>query len=260
MPHPCRNVTDETVASEQIESYYHVPDFGLLRQSHHEFYLVTTRDPFQRVVSAFVFEHIRNRDARKEKVEKMERRRYEDAYECFPTLERYVDFLRGNSKEFHYPYKRNMVVANSCQDLARAAFHGHVRIYHHFYFTYERIKSLIPDAEKQVIFVTRQDQLWDDWTKINQLLGQTTPIRIPTHFSQTKIRNITLLELRNELPVTRELSAEGTETLCQALQDEYEAYFWFLKRARNLDDQDILASLEYSRNRCPHLRIDLQAL
>jgi hypothetical protein len=35
MAHPCRNITNETIASELIESYYHVPDFGFLRQSQH---------------------------------------------------------------------------------------------------------------------------------------------------------------------------------------------------------------------------------
>lgn len=70
VPHPCRNISssDESIASELVESYYHVPDFGLLQQSKHDFYIITTRDPFDRVVSSFTYEHYLNRVARKEKM------------------------------------------------------------------------------------------------------------------------------------------------------------------------------------------------
>jgi hypothetical protein len=68
LKHPCRNVTTpaETVASHKISAYYHVADFGLLPKSHHDFYVVTLRNPYDRVISAFCYEHLSNMKARNE--------------------------------------------------------------------------------------------------------------------------------------------------------------------------------------------------
>ena len=258
MAHPCRTIAkhQESFASKQIESYYHVPDFGLLPQSNHHFYLITTRDPLDRLVSAFVFEHIRNKDARNETIDEYKRSKFEEAYRCFPTLQSFVDLLGSEEDEdlrFRYPYSKAMVVADSCTDLARAAFHGHVKIYNHLYFSYQKIGMLIPRVAQQTLYVTRQEHLWADWAKINEDLGQPVEtIHIP---AQQVVRNMTVYELQNQLPVKRDLYARGREILCRALRDEYNAYFWFLQKAKNLSPHDINQSLLYSRRNCPNVAL-----
>ena len=258
MAHPCRTIPthEESMASKQIESYYHVPDFGLLPQSNHDFYLITTRDPLDRLVSAFVFEHIRNKDARNETIDEFKRPKFEEAYKCFPTLQSFVDLLGSKNDEdlqFRYPYSKAMVVADSCPDLARAAFHGRVKIYNHLFFSFQKIGMLIPRVAQQTLYVTRQEHLWDDWTKVNQDLGQTVgTIYIP---AQQVVRNMTVYELQNQLPVKRELNARGREILCRVLRDEYQAYFWFLRKAENLTPHDISQSILYSKSNCPNLAL-----
>jgi len=251
--HPCREIAaeHESLASRRIESYYHVPDFGLLPVSHHDFYLITMRDPFDRTVSAFVFEHIRNKDARNEEIDEFKRPKYEEAYRCFPTLQSFVELLGEDSKQFKYPYHKALVVADSCTDLARAAFHGRVKIYNHLYFGYQRIGTLIPDISHQTLYATRQEHLWDDWKTVNDALGQTD-VYIPPN---QQVRNMTVLELQNQLPVTRHLTALGRDILCRALKEEYEAYFWILQRAKNLSPHDISQSMAYAKKNCPDVSL-----
>lgn len=256
MPHPCRNVTSETIASELIESYYHVPDFAFLRQSQHDFYMITVRDPFDRAVSAFVYEHMLNRIARDDlgSLTRPKQKALEDAYNCFPTLEGFVTFLRGNSSHYDYPYKKNEVVPTPCRDFARAAIHGRIRPFNHLYFDFQRIKSFIPVPETQTIFVTRQEYLWDDWKSVNKWLGHEREVVLPSKVDHAEIRNTTHMKL----PVTRDLSPEGIKALCLALQDEYNAYLWFLKRAKNLNTEDVQKSVDLARRRCPNLEIDIK--
>lgn len=255
MPHPCRaDIRHESIASQLVESYYHVPDFAFLQQSHHTFYLVTCRDPFDRTISAFVFEHVQNRSARNEMLDKIKRQKYNDAYACFPTLQIFVDFLGNDPTTFSYPYKKNHVIANSCPDLARAALSGRVKIYNHFYFSFQRIVSFIPEVEKQAIYSVRQEHLWRDWKTVNEMLGQREPIYIPEEANWK--RDMADLEVKHLLPVTRELNASGVALLCNALKDEYLAYFRFLKLAKNLTPEDLHQSIAHAKKNCPSLDVD----
>jgi hypothetical protein len=265
LPHPCRKVERESMASKKIESYYHVPDFAFLPQSHHDFYFITTRDPFDRSISAFAFEHFLNREARNDEpfdeyhfIEKHVRLRYEKAYNCFSTLERFVSFLEGESTDFFYPYKEHVIKSESCKDFARAAFHGKVRLFNHFYFSYARIFEFVPDAERQIFYITRQEHLWDDWTRINQMLGQKEEVYVPDDESRN-VRNSTQMEVEHNLPVSRDLSARGAIILCRALESEYKRFFWFLENAQNLSPVHVEQAKGYARTKCPELNFDYKS-
>ncbi len=256
MRHPCYNISNESPASRLIEKYYHVPDFGLLRESQHDFYVITARDPLDRAVSAFVYDHIRNRDARNETMDPMQRERYEAAYVCFPTLEVFAAYLKGNSSDFHYPYHRKEVHPESCRDLARAAFHGHVRIYSHLYFSLERIRSFIPEIKNRVFFLIRQERLWDDWIQTNRILqdtyglsSQDSSYDVPVEAREDR-RNSTNLEINNRLPVGKTLSSLATKSLCRALETEYTVFFWFLLIANNIDNEEFMFSLNKAKESC----------
>ena len=246
MPHPCRQVANETVASKRIESYYHVPDFALLQRSHHDFYFISTRDPFDRLVSAFVYQHVRNIDARGDIDIKDKREKYAVASSCFDSLESFVFFLEGNHSDFYYPYAQNDAVPKPCKDFARAIFHGRVRIFSHLFFSFRRVLSFMPNVMQQTIYASRQPNLWEDWIRVNQLLGQTDPIHIPVEQSRQARNNS-----EAKLPVTRELSPKAVQILCQALQDEYDAYFLWLRLARNLRQQDYQREMASVQKRCP---------
>jgi Sulfotransferase family len=253
MPHPCRNnINHESVTSKRVQSYYHVPDFGLLRQSNHTFYIITSRDPFDRTISAFVYDHIKNRYARNETVSAMKLSKFDEAYRCFPSLQHYVEYLGDKPHEFSYPHKRNWVTAESCSDLAKAALHSRVKIYNHLYFSLFFILTSIPTLEKQTLYTIRQEHLWDDWKALNIALGQTEPVYIP-HDGMGLLRNVTLLEMEEKMPITRELNANGRMILCNALREEYRAYYYLLLNSKNLSPSDLQQSIARSKKNCPKL-------
>lgn len=253
---PCYHVPKETIVSKLVHSYYHVMDFGLLPQSNHDFYLLSLRDPFDRLVSAFCYEHMRNRHATNNtgSLNRFQIKVLDNAYKCFPTLEDFASyFQQGDPYQFHYPYKYNIVEPKPCRDFALAVFHGKVRLFHHLYFNYQQIRSLIPNIHQQTILATRLETLWEDWTSANTYLGQSIEtILIP----DAHLRDTSHLDL----PVTKELSVQGREAICLALQLEYNAYFWLVSRAKNLNRHDLAATLVRARQRCPSVQLDFKAL
>ena len=254
MPHPCRNIKHESITSKLVQSYYHVPDFGLLRESNHTFYIITSRDPFDRTISAFVYDHIKNRNARNETMSTIHQAKQDEAYRCFPSLQHYVEYLGDKPHEFFYPHKRNWVNAESCTDLAKAALHSRVRIYNHLYFSLLFILTNIPTPENQTLYTIRQEYLWNDWKTLNTVLGQREPVNIP-HDGNGLLRNVSLLEIEKKMPITRELDAIGRMILCNALSEEYRAYYYLLINSKNLSPTDLQQSIARTKRNCPKLDI-----
>ncbi len=119
---PCRVVPNETTISKLVQAYYHVPDFHKLPNSKHQIYITTTRDVYDRTVSAFLYTHPQNvpyydnGETSEERTEFMK-----VAYACFPTLEDFAASLkRGNSSDCNYPYAHNEIVNTDCSELACA--------------------------------------------------------------------------------------------------------------------------------------------
>jgi len=298
MPHPCRNVTMSSMASDLVESYYHVPDFGLLQQSHHDFYLVTVRDPFDRALSSFVYEHYRNRVARTETMNRIQKIKYRAAYRCFPTLDRFVSLLplpeeiKGKDllSTFEYDLPQFLPVPEdaSCRDVARAALYGKIRVFTHLFFSYSKIRSLLPEdlvsnarKKSSKIYVTRQEHLWSDWKTINRMLEEEYGGKSQQRFrdqepddnafslatskadqEELSLRNTTHMELLYQLPVKREIKSQaGVERLCSALNGEYQAYLWFLGRARNLQGTNsVKEAIDYidTKRNCTDLATSLR--
>lgn len=258
--HPCRFIANESPASVLATNYYHIPDFHRLPQSNHDFYIVTGRDPFDRSISAFLYEHIDNRIARRE-LKAFMRLKFTHVYECFPTLESFVAYLDGNSSEFDYPYPIGEIHPESCRNLARAAFHGHVKVFRHFFVGYEKVLSLLPQPlDTRAYYMTRQEQLFHDWRVINQMLvsryssalgnsWNTSTFDIPER-QVISSRNSTALDLEFGMPVRNELSTKGIGILCRALEREYRAYFWLIVRSQNLDASEHAYTLAVAQERC----------
>lgn len=175
------------------------------------------------------------------------------AYSCFDTLEEFASLMKGRSSECNYPYRHNVVDASDCSALACAALHGRVRFFIHLFFNYQNIlNTKLPTNPPRTLFAIRQEHLWEDWKKLNVLLGQHDPVYIPnSDFNQ---RNITGLKL----PVSRDISSSGRLKLCEALETEYMAYFQLLRMARNLKDEDVLDAIRIAKSNCPNL--DFQSL
>jgi len=73
---PCRkNIANETIISKLVEHYYHVPDFWRLPTSNHRAYIISIRDPFQRTVSALLYDHPSNTKFYKIRETKMQKKK-----------------------------------------------------------------------------------------------------------------------------------------------------------------------------------------
>jgi hypothetical protein len=157
--------------------------------------------------------------------------------------------MKGSSTECNYPYRHNEVVPTNCEALACAVLHGKVRFFTHLFFNFRNIlDTKVPCTPPRTIYVLRQENLWDDWVALNSLLGQKEPVVIPHH---TNERNITGLQL----PVGREISLEGRQKLCTALELEYKAYFRLVRRAANMDENDLEKCRQIAQKNCPNLDI-----
>lgn len=228
-----------------------VPDFGLIPQGKHSFYIISLRDPLARSTSAFVYEHIDNMRARKETMSPLAEEAKEEAKKCFPSLEQFVEYIGDSPQDYDYPYHRSQIVATNCTSLARAVVDGKVRRFNHFFFPYHKIRSFIAENNPNpIIFATRQEHLWYDWRKINYLLGQVGDVITPLD-DNGKARDLSAVHQ----PVTRELSDRGGERLCKALQTEYTGYVHLLREAINLSDSDLQETLDEISLACPNVII-----
>lgn len=254
LPKPCRQVEHESRASQLIGSYYHVPDFPKLPNQTHSFYVITLRDPFDRTVSSFAWHHPRNDAAQGRNSSAAYLQIRLKAYKCFPTLERFAGFLGDNPNEFEYTYPPNSLPNYPhCPTFAKAALSGKVRPLQALYFGFSKLQQLLPPRDNgAMILATRMEHLDEDWRSVNAALGDD---------AQSQQSTTTLSHERKvqptKLPVSRYLSQEGRERLCQALHREYRAYFQFLKDAINLTKEDLQNSVAHAKSNCPNLQLPL---
>lgn len=255
LPKPCGIIANETLISTRITDYYHVPDFFRLGRQIHSFYLISLRDPLERTISGFVFGHPENAKVLGEGYEMWKRKRagYFNA-DCFETLEIFVEHIGDNSLDFVYNYVPIHIVRDNCTNFCRAMIHSKVKRMTHLFFGYRTLHSLLPNStvpgreklKDLTIYATRQEHLLDDFERINQLVGETKPlVRKPR---QRDVSNVTL-------PVTRDLSDKGRQRLCRALEGEYRIYIELILQAKNLNREDVVESLNYSRKKCPELEL-----
>lgn len=232
--------------NDDSNTLHEVPDFASLPEKHHSFYIITLRDPYDRITSAFAYEHPLNRVSQGHKGKELPMKG--SAFRCFPSLEVFVEHIGENVTDFEYPYDANHVITRDCQTLARAVMNSRVRIFNHFFFNFGKILSLLPPRVliNGTIYATRKEYLWQDWKSLNHHLGETREMHLPEGASA---RNATGLRR----PVTRDLSETGRYRLCQALEREYNNYIFLLKAAKNLNQVAVNEALSYSRQNCPNL-------
>lgn len=124
---PCRtNISNETIVSKLVERYYHVPDFWWLPETYHRAYLLSVRDPYERTISSFVYNHPENFKYYNITSTKKQREFGPIAYECFPSVEILVSLVKNKTKttsesiHCNYPHPPNTVDASNCVELACA--------------------------------------------------------------------------------------------------------------------------------------------
>lgn len=259
MAFSCMSITLACIAcmvcSHTFSDIFEVQDFFKLPDYNHTFYMISLRDPYERTVSGFVYTHPSNVKALGlEKLEIWKRNRRGGYFQpvCFRTLEEFVEFIGDNPKEFDYPYPPREVKQENCTNFCRAMINARIQRMHHLYVNYVVIQSLLPKSlENITIYATRKDHLMDDFREINHILGDREQLDFLVSRKDHHIRDVSSVTL----PVTRDLSDEGRERLCRALEPEYRVYIEILLYSVNLSRQDVIDDLAHSRTHCSNLGI-----
>ena len=260
IPKPCRGKDIRGIHSHisKLTTYFHVPDFTKLEaHQRYHFYVVSTRDPFSRTLSAFTFMHPKNREVVREPRDKG----FNKFFDCFDSLESFALALGEKSiglNDNHtipidYPFPPHVTNTSNCEQLARASMDNRVTSAQHFYWDTKGIFKYLPpkfySTNTTAILVVRNEAMWDDWTTANQFLGQTQVSTFPL----TNSRNYSHLVL----PVTKKVSDTGRTRLCWSLIPEYKVYLVLLSRADNLTPKQVQESLAIAQKNCPMLELSL---
>ena len=208
------------------------PDLRLIPRSKHDLYFVSTRDPLERLISAFAYLHPKNVLARKEQGSGIQLAPNRAAYKCFPTLEKFANDVGTTS--------------GYCSAHAKRAVGGRVNIMNHLYSNYQKMVAPIPAGAQ--VYVFRNEHIWEDWKAVNEMLSPNRTVVVPTG-KNSMVRDLTKVKQ----PVSRDLSDRGRGYLCRAIQQEYEVFFSILKRAVNLNETDIQEARDKANKNCPNL-------
>lgn len=210
-----------------------VPDVHLIPKSRHEIYFISSRDPLERIMSAFVYSHPKNRRARGARRNGISREENVKAFKCFPTLEEFAQLLGKQD--------------GNCSAQAKRAVDGETKIMVNLWGNYQKMVSPVLTTGS-LIYVFRNDHLWEDWRDVNNMLDPNRTVVIPTG-KKSNMRDTSSVNL----PVTRELSGASRSYLCQAIQQEYRVYFSLLSSAMNLNETDVQEAREKAYRNCPNL-------
>lgn len=296
IPKPCGGKVSPSLGSNEtflskLSTYYHTPDmdgknqlsrFTLANPQHaYDFFAVTLRDPLDRTISAFTYDHPKNVNSSTERRRRPNSARNFTAETCFDTLEIFAQHLQD--QEIRKDSSNNSTKYNNtsaCRTIAHGIVNGAEQyrdLLGHLHFNTRMIMSLLkphltddsmsslgttatntPSGgvenrnSKAVVLAIRTEHIWEDWTKTNRWLGQPEGT-IHTLHGQHNARNQTLLYKGGRPPVTKELSDAGRSHLCRALKNEYDAYFFFIDKAVNLNKADKEASYDLAKRNCPEL-------
>mmetsp|Transcript_3312 Transcript_3312/g.6333 ORF Transcript_3312/g.6333 Transcript_3312/m.6333 type:complete len:517 (+) Transcript_3312:198-1748(+) len=275
----------ETTASRRISFYLHTPhaEQGKLPDYYSRVtsIVAVARDPLERFFSAFLTRHPKNMDetrSRNKRARMIAELRGEpeplwakkvwpngkpDANEeqrvafraCYPNVEEFahcVEIPRGERVyngtiqwwwRDAWKYKN---ISLDCGELCRDVVLGRSEFVHHARWGYQAFLNPLPQDRE--VFVIRTNYLWNDWIHVNNLLGSTYDVPVPSKKDAERVINA-----RGRLPVRNNVSEKGKRILCRCLKEEIRMYINLLNRAVNLSDEDVRVTLEDLQRNCPEV-------
>jgi len=226
--HACNEtlkIFNETEISLQTEDYFHTrkPQMDAFTS-----FIVTTRNPVERAVSWFLFRHPKNFFGNYDPIR-------EKLFECYDQVNDLTTIGLA------LPVKGG---ENECENFAKACIGGKSEHCDHMRWNYEFYTLEILDKREKEIFVLRAEALWEDWQKINTMLGggPVTRTRAVTHYKQGK----------NRIVFNRTMSEEGMHNLCRVLCSEIQLYKKLISSATNLNVTERAETLKDLWDKCPN--------
>lgn len=260
---------NETAISQQVDCYSHYNYQGMCYGEGRS-YLYNVRNPIHRIKSWYLYEHFLNQP----KTQTQYKRKGGKMAHCGNILlgTCYKDFdhlasvgLDGPRPPFESSKKDMLRVATNltpdeCSDWAWATTTGEVPASYHNAFNYDwyyapMLEEKYRDSE---VFVLRVEHLDKDWGVVdkmvggdgNTLAGDVMPASMGANVNVAKDKD---LPVRNST-----LSVLGWKNLCKAMCHEIQTYKAMLRRAENLNDDDVRESVEELRETCPEETVDIR--
>ena len=258
VPHPCqRSVIGtpaypvESTISQRTKGYYH---FVPIPPHTHDGYILSSRNPIHRVVSAFLYVHPSNvalTTAHRARFLRRNRNKnknasviqdYDKFFTCFPNLTILAQTIMDTNNN-----------NNDCAAFGRYVLEGVVanntsirdsELLNHFGFGYDYYASGLLEAQSPIL-VLRQEHLATDWVHLNLRLGG------PVHEMMGRGK-----DFQGQLPVTKPpggLSRLEQNNLCMALANEIQIYLKVIDAAINLTEEEKEESRTEIREMCPSI-------
>ena len=200
-------------------------------------FLITTRNPVARIVSAFNFhrhstiQHIN--DTRNEKKRRPSMKFYLD---CFPNVDAVANSLIAS---------RNKTTPGACVDLAKAILQGkgpagdrllHFHFNYHYYANFTMDQN--PDA---AVVVVRTEHLWDDTRRLDFALGGDGKFAVQSHVSHGSEK----YQVRSGIT-----TLQGQIGICCEIAADIAEYQRIIFAAVNLNHEDKIETLNGAFEEC----------
>jgi hypothetical protein len=210
---------------------------GTQRPTNHSVFLVSLRDPVERIISAYNYE---------KKIKWVQKWLPDFRRTCFPGHVQDL-FLQGLSPS--PPTTNNETdQEHYCWRLARNVTKGNIPHYNsHFTYNYESYEKVFLRTGKHLLAI-RTNHMNLDLVHLQGLLhtGMVPDIVNVTSTDVVQVQN------KGKTTVTNDgMSAEAYANACQVLCQEIQVYKRFLYRAENLDDQMVRESIHELQTICP---------
>ena len=245
-------------------------------------YLITARNPMERVVSWFYFMHPQNCYTNrtgtptprkpfalidkaciaKRNMEKSHKSKEYLFYKvCFPQVEDFVQTL-SLSKSLSLPLNKSRQKQSRqqmCYKLAHEMMQGvggPNGMAGHLHCDYQYYAALTTQVQpNKPVLVARTEHLWQDLSNIDQLLGGTgqafhNQIEVE-QYEKTRKQQAQQQPQQSQPHYHKdELSPQGYQILCCHLQDEIAVYQQWLQKAINLQDHEKYDSMQKVLQQC----------
>ena len=201
------------------------------------YFLFVVRNPVERIRSAFLYERPTSEEDLKKNFPQEYERRKNLYLDCpsFGVMENFVqDGMTKDGK-----------ASEVCKFRAFSSVRGDLHFTCHMYFNYQfHLEGIPKDAN---ILTIRNEHLIQDWNGVEHFIGGVKEIIPPEIANET----IPVLNKSKKSERDKWLSEESTYIMCRNLCNEIVSYKKILRRALNLNSQDVELSIEELRVTCP---------
>ena len=246
---------NETAISHQIDCYSHYNYNGFCFGEGRS-YLYNVRNPIHRIRSWYFYEHYLNQPITQTAF------KYKKPHcgnimlgTCYRSFDELASIGLSGPRPSDSGQLRiaTNLSTDECSEWAWAIVTGEIPASYHnaFNFDWYFAPMLETQHRESELFVVRVEHLDKDWQTVDRLVGgngNTLPGDVMPAKGKSKVN----VAADMNLPVSDStLSSLGWRNLCHAMCHEMQIYKMMLKRASNLNDDDVKESIEELREICP---------